>query len=280
VDRFRSMGCEVLVGGASPQELSRVRRLFESRDRRFSRFVRGSELNRVNTAQADVVVLSPAFHRMLVRALRGAALTDGLVDPTLGRAVEEAGYDRDFAALGVQDTPAGAGEPGRWRELRFRGRCLRRPAGIRLDLNGVVKGGTVDDALALIEGPGFVSAGGDLATRTPLDVALPGGEAVSVRGGLATSSRARRRWLRAGEWQHHLIDPATGRPSTSPWTDVTVCASTCLDADIAAKAAFLLGYDGPDWLDERGLAGRFLLPSGEPVSTRAWRAGVLEPAVA
>jgi FAD:protein FMN transferase len=103
---------------------------------------------------------------------------------------------------------------------------------------------------------------------------------VSVRGGFATSSRARRRWLRAGEWQHHLIDPATGRPSTSPWTDVSVCASTCLDADIAAKAAFLLGRDGPDWLDDRGLAGRFLLPSGESVSTRGWHADAFEPAAA
>jgi thiamine biosynthesis lipoprotein len=280
MERFRSMGCEVLVGGASPQALSRIKRLFETRDSHFSRFVRDSELNRVNSAETDVVVLSPGFHRMMLLALRGAALTDGLVDPTLGRAVEEAGYDRDFAELGPQEAPAGSGERGRWRELRFSRRCLRRPSGIRLDLNGVVKGRTVDDALTLIEGPGFVSAGGDLATRTPLDVALPGGEAVSVRGGLATSSRARRRWLRAGEWQHHLIDPATGRPSMSPWTDVSVCASTCLDADIAAKAAFLLGRDGPDWLDDRGLAGRFLLPSGESVSTRGWRAGASEPAAA
>ena len=36
-------------------------------------------------------------------------------------------------------------------------------------------------------------------------------------------------------------------------------AATCLQADIAAKAAFLLGEDGPEWLDERALPGRFLL---------------------
>ncbi len=274
------MGCEIVVGGASPQELRRIERLFTARDRRFSRFIGGSELNRVNAGGAEVVVVSEVFHRMLLRALRAAVLTDGLVDPTLGRAVEEAGYDRNFEELGADESPAGAGEPGRWRELRVSGNCLSRPAGVRLDLNGVVKGATVDDALALIEGPGFVSAGGDLATKMPLDVALPGGETVSVRGGFATSSRTRRRWLRGGEWQHHLIDASTGRPSTSPWTDVTVCASTCLDADIAAKAAFLLGRDGPDWLDEHGLAGRFLLPSGRPVHSRAWRAGVFEPAVA
>ncbi len=147
---------------------------------------------------------------------------------------------------------------------------------MRLDLNGVVKAQTVDDALALIGGPGFVSAGRDLATTLALDVALPGDGVVrTLAGGLATSSRAKRRWLRGGAWQHHLIDPSTGRPSASPWTDVTVSAATCLQADVAAKAAFLLGEDGPDWLDHQGLPGRFVLPSGEALLSAPWRSEVV-----
>ena len=142
--------------------------------------------------------------------------------------------------------PAGPGACGRWRSLRLRGTLLYRPHGVLLDLNGVVKGKTVDDALALIDGDGFVSAGGDLAARGAVDVALPGGGAVRVlKGGLATSSTAKRRWLRAGAWQHHLIDPRTGRPCETPWQEVTVSAATCLQADVAAKAALLLGDDGP-----------------------------------
>jgi thiamine biosynthesis lipoprotein len=272
--RFRSMGCEIVVGGAAPRERSRIERLFARRDRRFSRFVPVSELNLVNACDADTIVVSTAFERMLLEALRAAALTDGLVDPTLGAAVEAAGYDRDFDELGSDPAPAGTAGTGRWRELRLAGRCLSRPAGVRLDLNGIVKSRTVDDALRSMDGTGFVSAGGDLATRMPLDVELPGGEVVSVFGGLATSSRTKRRWLRGGEWQHHLVDPTTGRPSTSAWTDVTVCAATCLDADIAAKAAFLLDRDGPDWLDGHELAGRFRLASGEAVLNEAWRASV------
>ena len=46
--------------------------------------------------------------------------------------------------------------------------------------------------------------------------------------------------------QHHLIDPATGAPADVRWECVTVCAATCLAADVAAKTAFLLGDDGPD----------------------------------
>jgi thiamine biosynthesis lipoprotein ApbE len=52
---------------------------------------------------------------------------------------------------------------------------------------------------------------------------------------------------------------------------VTVSGATCLDADVAAKAAFLLGDEGPDWLDERGLPGRFLSAGDRAVTNRSWR---------
>jgi thiamine biosynthesis lipoprotein len=105
-----------------------------------------------------------------------------------------------------------------------------------------------------------------------VDVALPGRGAVRlVSGGLATSGRSKRRWLRADEEQHHLIDPGTGRPSESQWDEVTVCGATCLVADVAAKAAFLLGDDGPAWLDERRLPGRFVTGARVHENER-WRA--------
>jgi thiamine biosynthesis lipoprotein ApbE len=52
---------------------------------------------------------------------------------------------------------------------------------------------------------------------------------------------------------------------------VTVSGATCLDADVAAKAAFLLGDEGPDWLDERDLPGRLLLADDRAVTNRSWR---------
>jgi thiamine biosynthesis lipoprotein len=272
VHRFVSMGCGVVVGGASTCERREIERLFAERDVMFSRFRPNSELNRVNGSAATVVDVSPAFADMLAVALRAAGQTDGLVDPTLGEAIESAGYARDFSELHPSAEPAEPGACGRWRSLRLRRTLLHRPHGVRLDLNGVVKGKTVDDALALIHGDGFVSAGGDLAARGAVDVALPGGGAVRVlEGGLATSSVAKRRWLRADAWQHHLIDPATGRPSETPWQEVTVSAATCLQADVAAKAALLLGEEGPRWLERRGLAGRFLPVDGDAVSV-AWAA--------
>lgn len=270
---FPSMGCDVVVGGADPAELERIEELFERREAVFSRFRHDSELNRVNAASGTLVPVSPLFRDTLQAALDAAELTDGLVDPTLGAALERAGYDRDFASIEDDMRPAEAGPAGSWARVALTGTFLRVDPAVRLDLNGVVKALAVDDALRLIGGAGFVSAGGDLAASGEVDVGLPGGGAVRlVRGALATSGSAGRRWTRGGCLQHHLIDPRTGRPSVSPWEQVTVCGRTCLDADISAKAAFLLGHDGPDWLAERGLPGRFLTAEGVIVATRDWSA--------
>ena len=277
---FPAMGVEVAVYGCTDGELAAIQRLFDEWERVFSRFRPESELNRINRDPSEVVILSRLFAHALRTALRAAASTDGLVDPTLGSAVEAAGYDRDFPLLGDDERPLGPTSPGRWRSLRLAGRLLSRPPGTVLDLNGVVKSLAVDAALELVAGDGLVSAGGDVAVRGGAVVDLPGDGSLRVlRGGIATSGTTKRRWRRGGALQHHLIDPRTGRPAESRWDEVTVAAGSCVAADVAAKAAFLLSDDGPSWLDERNLAGRFR--EGEAVLTnRSWNERLTELAAA
>jgi len=262
---FRAMGTAVVLTDGAP--LDAVHALFDERDRRFSRFIPSSELNRVNACPLGATVVSEELASMLSLSLDAARVTAGLVTPAVGDALIAAGYDRDFSLLprsGVTRQPAAVASLD---TLVLRGRMLLRTEPVVLDLNGVVKGKTVDDALDLL-GDGWVSAGGDIATSVPLVVGLPAGGAVTLdRGGLATSSVSRRRW---GDGQHHLIDPATGAPSASPWRDVSVAAATCVGADVAAKAALLLGAAGPSWLDRRGLAGRFVDHAGEVTVNHTW----------
>lgn len=227
------MGCDVVVAGGDPGTVAQVLERWEAA---FSLFRPESELSRVNRSSARVVAVSSLFARAVEVALDMAAATDGLVDPTLC---------------------------GRWPEIVVSGRLLSRPPGLALDLNGVVKALAVDEAAATLDGPGFVSVGGDLAVRGPVDVALPANGAIRVvSGGLATSGTATR--------GAHLVDTATGEASDSPWEQVTASGATCLDADVAAKAGFLLGEAGPDWLDARGIPGRFVGVAGEIVENRRW----------
>jgi len=265
------MGVDVLVAGADAKSFAAIERHFRDVDSTFSRFRSGSELSAVNAASSWLVPVSPLFAEATEIAIAAAAATDGLVDLTLGAAIEAAGYDRDFALLQADEDPPGPAVPGTWRNVRVASRLLFRPPGTRLDLNGIVKSLAVDEALALLPGEGFVAAGGDIATHGPVAVGLPGGDGLQLlAGGLATSGRTARHWSRGGRPQHHLIDPRSGRPSTSRWLEVTVAAESCLAADVAAKAAFLLSSEGPDWLDERGLPGRFAGEDG-PVANEAWR---------
>ncbi len=231
--RFRAMGCDVVVAGG---DVARVAAVLERWEAAFSLFRPESELSRVNQSPARVLAVSSLFARALESALDVAAATEGLVDPTLR---------------------------GRWPEVTLTGRMLSRPPGVTLDLNGVVKALAVDEAAPTLDAPGFVSVGGDLAVRGSVDVALPAGGAIRVvSGGLATSGTATR--------GAHLVDPTTGRACASRWAQVTASGATCLDADVAAKAGFLLGARGPGWLDARGIAGRFVGVKGEIVENGAW----------
>jgi thiamine biosynthesis lipoprotein len=277
-DCFRSMGCVVIVSGASDPELQAVKRLFERRNRTFSRFVGGSELNRVNRSAGRPIEVSSEFTAMLGLARRAERETGGLVTPRLGSELEAAGYDRDFELLGDDPRPA-LTPPREPRDICLDGRTLRMGENTKIDLNGIVKSRTVDDALLLVRGPGWVAAGGDLATRGPVSVGLPyGGSVALVEGGLATSGTDCRRWLRAGVPQHHLIDPRTRAPAVSPWQQVTACGASCMSADVAAKWALLLGPAGPICLDRYGIPARFVSATGTVHLNTAWRRSVAEAA--
>jgi thiamine biosynthesis lipoprotein ApbE len=65
VHRFAAMGCEIAVAGASPSARAAVEKIFHARDRMFSRFIQGSELNRVNAAAGRPVRASETFARMV-----------------------------------------------------------------------------------------------------------------------------------------------------------------------------------------------------------------------
>ena len=91
--------------------------------------------------------------------------------------------------------------------------------------------------------------------------------------GLATSTVMKRRWRKAGQLAHHLIDPRTGRPAQTDALSVTVLAPRTVLAEIYAKAALILGA-------EAGLAYLEQLPEVEGlIFTAAGRIVCTEPAL-
>ena len=109
--------------------------------------------------------------RPLEVACRVAAETAGIVDPTIGSALIELGYDRDFDEIGSADR-AGRLEPrpapGWWRiELDPEARTVAVPIGVHVDLGATAKAFVADRAAARLAdalGCGvLVNLGGDVA---------------------------------------------------------------------------------------------------------------------
>ena len=125
--------------------------------------------------------------------------------------------------------------------------------GVKLDLGGIGKGYAAEQAATVLAaaGPCLVNAGGDVAIRAgawPVGVQTSTGTLTLElsTGALATSGRDRRRWLRDGRELHHLIDPATGTSAEGDLLRVTVVGKDAVDAEVWAKALFLVGADAAE----------------------------------
>ncbi|HZS14496.1 MAG TPA: FAD:protein FMN transferase [Candidatus Dormibacteraeota bacterium] len=273
-----------------------VDRVVDEIDATCSRFREDSEISALHRRAGREVRVSPLLMQALRAALRGARLSGGAVDPTVGSAVRRIGYEGDFATVARDGAPLRltvTPVPG-WRQIRLDAgaRSAFIPEGVELDLGSSAKALAADLAAAAAHaamgaGGVLVSLGGDIAVAGS---APEGGwviqaaedsnaavddsaESIAIRsGGVATSSTTVRAWRRGGVALHHIVDPATGLPVQGPWRTVTVVAADCLDANIAATGAIVRGEAALAWLGELGLPSRLVTHAGEVVRVAGWPA--------
>jgi thiamine biosynthesis lipoprotein len=296
-DSFVAMGTSNTVvvddSRALPEAMDMVKAEIREIDRVCSRFREDSEISRLNgLSGTGAIVMSPLLEEAVVAALRSAEMTGGLVDLTVGRCVEDAGYTVTFRDLPLEGPPIQlrVRRIVGWRALAYdpKAHTVRLPEGVSVDLGASGKAWAADRAArAVAERLGVavaVDCGGDIAVRGPLpeggwpvrvaaDVDADTWQDVIVYdGGLATSGTTARRWRRGGIELHHIIDPATGLPAKTPWAMVTVAAATCVEANAAATAALIMGERGPAWLNEHKLPGRLVDVRGNVRFAGGWRA--------
>lgn len=257
---FRAMGTGVRLVAHAP-DAATAHAAFdaaEARTRaieaRFSRFVASSELSRINAFSGSCVAISADMAEVLDLAAEQHAATGGLFDPAILADLERAGYDRTFEEIGAAGVRPSGSPPGTFAEIGRDARLVCVPAGMRVDLGGIVKGWAADriaDALAHV-GPVLVDMGGDIAVRgTPpgasswtVAVEDPsGGTPIAAlrvaSGAIATSGTYRRRWSADGVPMHHLIDPRTGEPAASDLVAVVALHAQAAVADVWAKCVLL-----------------------------------------
>jgi thiamine biosynthesis lipoprotein len=257
-------------------------------DEACSRFRADSELQRLSAQLPNGVEVSEMLALLVRRALTAAATTAGDVDPTLGYAMDAAGYDRDIRLVEDSDGLIKAvisPKPG-WKSVMLTGRTLRVPASLALDLGATAKSVAADLVARRISfalGCGvLISLGGDIATAgaapdggwNVLVQDTPADPAALIRlrrdHAVATSSTQKRRWRRGGQQMHHILDPRTGRPADPVWRTVTVAAPRCFEANTLSTAAIVRGDRALPWLRELGVAARLVDRDGQVTVLGGW----------
>ncbi len=281
---FRAMGTDVelLLNPAvdadeAEQALDAAAREIAAIETLASRFDRESELSRLNAA--GTMEVSPDLMRLVTLALQMRDATAGRFDPTLHAAIVAAGYDRTLDDIPADGPAAGVPQPGGGDvDANPQTGVITLGMGVALDLGGIAKGWAADRAADLLgmAGSCLVSMGGDIAVRGSLDgepwpIEVQHGEGTAVigltRGGMATSGTDRRRWRRDGKDMHHVIDPATGRPSDTDLVRVTAVAEDAAHAEVWATALLVSGSGAAaDEADRMGMPTVLVAADGNTTS--------------
>ena len=298
-DSFPALGTTALVVVAEASASTRLGRSCVGRelvaiDLACSRFRPDSELSAVNRGAGSDVEVSPLCFEAVSVALDVAALTGGLVDPTVGANLRLAGYDRTLAELRLRDGrrvrasfPTVAG----WETVRdpVRG-TIRVPAGVELDLGASAKALAADRAASTASnatGSGvLVSLGGDVAVAGVPQTAAGRSGSPTTTLRRSTSPAPSSRSQRAGSpvpapvcvaGQPRAVRSITsstraGRSATTPWKTVSVASSSCVLANAASTAAIVLGSDAQAWLEGRGVPARLSAADGTVATVNGWPA--------
>lgn len=285
-DQFSCFGstCAAFVIGDVPGRSARAavaqaRSFLLDWHERFTRFEADSELSRLNADARRVVPVSDAMARLAEAVVVAGRQTGGLVDGTLLREIEAAGYREDLGVsvplalaleLAPPRRPAGPSPREGWNQIAVdrAGRTITRPVGVALDSGGLAKGLAADLLAAAlgthecfaINAAGDVRVGGAGRVPRPVRVASPFDGATLhtfalTEAGVATTGIGRRSWQGPdGAPAHHLLDPATGKPAFTGVVQATAIAPTALEAETRAKAAVLSGPDvAAAWLPDGGV---------------------------
>jgi thiamine biosynthesis lipoprotein len=254
-----------------------------------NRFRDDSELSRLNESHGATTSISPTLELALEAALRSAAFTNDLVDPTVLPALLALGYDRDFDELANNDAvPEALAVPAMGPSaihLNANEHTVTLDPPCRLDLGASAKS-LVADLIAddvADSGGVVVELGGDVAVRGegpdgPWVIAVSDSLKIDGHeprvafghGGIATSSTTARTW-RAGERTvNHIIDPRTGRCARGLYTTATVSASDCVLANAFATAALLWDEDASYHIAQAGWSARLVRRGGSIEFVGGW----------
>lgn len=242
------------------EDINRAFSIFYDIEHRFSRFRSDSEVMKLANRSKQEVLVSEMLFDLTAYALELAELTNGKYDPTIGKVMEQKGFDRLYTTgqtFSSDDVPHTAVH---YRDVQLnetnRTIYLNKP--LILDFGSIAKGFACDLAAKELEAwEGFMmNAGGDvlvsgfneqqeewtIGIRHPIHKQTNISVIQTTNCAICTSG-SYERISRNDPHTHHLIHPQT-KQSEQILLSCTVIAPLGMLADSLSTAAFLLGREG------------------------------------
>ncbi len=238
-------------------------------EKQFSRFLPSSELTIFNSNAGKTQKISPLFRKILVECLKYSKLTDGMFNPFILPALENAGYDHSLLKgfendMYIKHKSAKVVESTK---LKIIDDSAFIPINTAIDLGGIAKGFLLDylaDFLAKYNSfyYGFwISLGGDIVTygyesldrpiKTYIEKDFVSehsyvGYVTSIKNNkraIATSGINYRKGIKGGIKWHHIIDPKSGQSAKTDVTSATVFGKNATFCDVMASCLIIGGSD-------------------------------------
>ena len=264
-----------------------VQSILDQVDRQMSTYRVDSDLSRFNRLPAGSCEPMPGPVLDLVRYADGLSRqSDGRFDITIQPLLNVWGFgpaSREHAIPAKEQVEIARSQMGYW-HLNIEGNQLCKEIDLKLDLNSIAAGYTVDRIAAEFESMGIgsymVEVTGELIAkgrkpdgspwRIAIEQPLGNGERVLQRilevdgWGVNTSGDYRNYFEEDGVRFSHTLDPETGAPIAHNLAAVTVIDRSAMAADGVGTLLMVLGKDeGMEYVKQHGIAALFITREGD-----------------
>jgi len=237
---------------------------------KFSRYIRGNIVDRINTSDGHEVEVDDETTNLLEFADSLCRMSEGRFDITSGALRKVWSFDGSDRVPARADVEAALQLVG-WHRIQWKKPLVRLLPGMEIDLGGIGKEYAVDRAAAIVReqtGSGcLVNFGGDLVVvgQSPKAGWRVGIDSIATEdsrparlihlhgGALATSGDSHRFLLKDGVRFGHVLNPMTGWPVEGAPRSISVAADTCTQAGMLATLAMLRGKNAEQFLEEQSI---------------------------